>query len=90
MRFIADRNTSIIGKAMHAACATSRVNDRFQEPLYLFLELLRAGTIHSNRSDLSAGPEGDEDDQKSVLLVMRCISILPLNFRVSRPKSTLI
>jgi hypothetical protein len=59
---------------MNAACATSRVNDRFQEPLYLFLELLRAGVIHGNR------PEGESSME---LLIMRCISILPLSFRVS-------
>jgi hypothetical protein len=58
---------------MNAACATSRVNDRFQEPLYLFLELLRAGVIHGNRAEESS----------IELLIMRCISILPLNFRVS-------
>ena len=82
--FIAERDTSIIGKAMHAACATSRVNDRFQEPLYLFLELLRAGVIHGNRTELSGGPTmGDQDEQRNTLLVMRCISILPLTFRVS-------
>lgn len=87
LRFITDRHLSVIGKALHAACNNARVNDRIQEPVYLLLELLRAGVLHGNRFGteiLSGGPTfGSEADQRSALLVMRCISILPLTFRVS-------
>lgn len=76
-----------MGKAMHAGCQTARVNDRFQEALYLVLELLRAGVVHGSRFGneiLSGGPSyGEEDEQRSALLIMRCLSVLPLQFRVS-------
>jgi len=81
-----------MGKALYAACVNSRVNDRFQESLYLVLELLRAGVVHGGRwggpdaEPLSGGPSfGSEEDQSSTLLIMRVLSILPLNFRVSPP-----
>ncbi|WRT64536.1 uncharacterized protein IL334_001468 [Kwoniella shivajii] len=84
----ANHTQSLIGKALYAANAASRVNDRFQEPLYLLLELLRAGVIHGSRwggdkaEILSGGPSfGTDEEQKSILLIMRCISILPLIFR---------
>lgn len=79
----------MMGAALHAACVSSRVNDRFQESSYLLLELLRAGVVHGGRwggpddETLSGGPSfGSEDDQSSTLLIMRVLSILPLNFRV--------
>nr|XP_019008239.1 XPG domain-containing protein [Kwoniella pini CBS 10737]OCF47020.1 XPG domain-containing protein [Kwoniella pini CBS 10737] len=84
----ANHTHTLIGKASYAANAVSRVNDKFQEPLYLFLELLRAGVVHGSKwggetaETLSGGPSfGTEDEQKSILLIMRCISILPLIFR---------
>ncbi|OCF33804.1 COP9 signalosome complex subunit 5 [Kwoniella heveanensis BCC8398] len=79
---------TMIGKALHAANRVSRVNDRFQEPLYLLLELLRAGVVHGHRwggdqvEPLSGGPSfGTDEEQRSILLIMRCLSILPLMFR---------
>ncbi|WVQ79823.1 hypothetical protein IAT38_001923 [Cryptococcus sp. DSM 104549] len=79
---------SNMGKALHAAFSVSRVNDRFQEPLYLVLELLRAGVVHGGKwggrdaEYLSGGPSfGSDDEQRSTLLIMRCVSILPLMFR---------
>ncbi|WWC59720.1 uncharacterized protein I303_102282 [Kwoniella dejecticola CBS 10117] len=84
----ANHTQTLIGKALYAANAVSRVNDRFQEPLYLLLELLRAGVVHGSKwggdqaETLSGGPSfGTDEEQKSILLVMRCISILPLMFR---------
>lgn len=81
---------TVIGKALHFACISTRVNDRFQESLYLVLELVRAGVLHGDRwngpdaEPLSGGPSfGSEEDQSSTLLIMRTLSILPLNFRVS-------
>ena len=50
---------SPLARAMHAAIKQSRVNDKFQDSLYLFLELVRAGVMHghlwSNRA-FSGGP----------------------------------
>lgn len=91
---------------MHAAIKLARVNDKFQDPLYLFLELVRAGVMHghlwSGRA-FSGGPSfgtgkpvillalmtgglfapTQTDDEKScMLLVMRVLSIVPLNFKV--------
>lgn len=44
---------------MYAAIKSARVVDKFQDPLYLFLELVRAGVMHghlwSNRA-FSGGP----------------------------------
>lgn len=33
---------------MHNAIKLGRVNDKFQDPLYLFLELVRAGVMHGH------------------------------------------
>lgn len=86
-----------MGKALHAACSSSRVNDRFQESIYLVLELLRAGVVHGARwggpdsEQLSGGPSfGSEEEQSSTLLIMRVLSVLPLSFRVSQPSSSTI
>ncbi|KAJ3565031.1 hypothetical protein NP233_g7901 [Leucocoprinus birnbaumii] len=50
---------SPLARAMYAALRTARLNDKFQDPLYLFLELVRAGVMHghlwSNRA-FSGGP----------------------------------
>ena len=50
---------SPLARAMYAALRQARLNDKFQDPLYLFLELVRAGVMHghlwSNRA-FSGGP----------------------------------
>ena len=33
---------------MHTAIRQARVNDKFQDSLYLFLELVRAGVMHGH------------------------------------------
>ena len=33
---------------MHTAIKTARLNDKFQDSLYLFLELVRAGVMHGH------------------------------------------
>lgn len=33
---------------MYGAIKGARVNDKFQDPLYLFLELVRAGVMHGH------------------------------------------
>ncbi|KAK7033935.1 hypothetical protein VNI00_012560 [Paramarasmius palmivorus] len=76
---------SPLARAMHTAIKQSRLNDKFQDPLYLFLELVRAGVMHghlwSNRA-FSGGPSfGTDDEKSSMLLVMRVLSIVPLNFK---------
>jgi len=68
-----------------AITKTTRVNDKFQDPLYLFLELVRAGVLHGNlwsQRAYSGGPSfGSEEEKKCMLLVMRVLSIVPLNFK---------
>uniref|UniRef100_A0A0W0G2U0 Putative XPG I-region protein n=1 Tax=Moniliophthora roreri TaxID=221103 RepID=A0A0W0G2U0_MONRR len=76
---------SPLARAMHTAIKQARLNDKFQDPLYLFLELVRAGVMHghlwSNRA-FSGGPSfGTDDEKSSMLLVMRVLSIVPLNFK---------
>jgi len=66
----------------------AKVNDKFQEPLFLAMELLRAGVLHNGRIGTraySGGPNftgGTEADKRSMLLVMRVLSIVPLVFTV--------
>lgn len=65
----------------------SKVNDKFQEALYLAIELLRANALHNGRIGTrlySGGPnfQGSEEDKRSMLLVMRVLSIVPLSFHV--------
>ncbi|PBK98870.1 hypothetical protein ARMGADRAFT_482156 [Armillaria gallica] len=76
---------SPLARAMHTAIKQAKVNDKFQDPLYLFLELVRAGVMHghlwSSRA-FSGGPSFGTDDEKTcMLLVMRVLSIVPLNFK---------
>lgn len=88
-RFVLGHNhrLSLIGQALHAALVQSKVNDRFQEPMFIVLELLRSGVLHGQKFGeeyRSGGPvSGSEEEQASIMLIMRCLSILPLNFRVS-------
>ncbi|KAG8982314.1 hypothetical protein FRB90_006880, partial [Tulasnella sp. 427] len=76
---------SAFGRAMFNALADARVNDKFQDPIYVFLELVRAGVMHGNLWSgraYSGGPSfGSEEEKRSMLLVMRVLSILPLNFK---------
>lgn len=96
---------------MHLALKQARVNDKLQDPLYLFLELVRAGVLHGNLWSgraYSGGPSFGtgkyfdvctwlfshgqlnfnlsgtalDQEKKCMLLVMRVLSILPLNFKV--------
>jgi len=44
---------------MYTAIKPARVNDKFQDPLYLFLELVRAGVMHGHlwsQRAFSGGP----------------------------------
>ncbi|GJN92125.1 hypothetical protein Rhopal_005155-T1 [Rhodotorula paludigena] len=72
--------------ALHLAMKNAKVNDKFQEPLFLTLELLRAGVLHNGRigtRPYSGGPNfqgGTDADKRSMLLVMRVLSIVPLVF----------
>lgn len=83
-----DRQHTPYARALYAAMKVSKVNDKFQEALFLALELLRSGTLHSGRIGTkiySGGPAfaGSEEDKRSMLLVMRVMSIVPLAFHVS-------
>ncbi|KIY44975.1 XPG I-region protein [Fistulina hepatica ATCC 64428] len=74
-----------MARAMYTAIKQARLNDKFQDPLYLFLELIRAGVMHGrlwSARAFSGGPSFGTDDEKScMLLVMRVLSIVPLNFK---------
>jgi hypothetical protein len=37
-----------MARAMHSAIRQARLNDKFQDSLYLFLELVRAGVMHGH------------------------------------------
>ena len=39
---------SPMARAMHSAIRQARLNDKFQDSLYLFLELVRAGVMHGH------------------------------------------
>ncbi|KAJ6468720.1 XPG I-region protein, partial [Mycena vulgaris] len=84
--FLVNTHThSPLARAMHTAIKHAKVNDKFQDPLYLFLELVRAGVMHghlwSGRA-FSGGPSFGTDEEKAcMLLVMRVLSIVPLNFK---------
>lgn len=112
-RFLLNSHThSPLARAMYNTIKFARVNDKFQDPLYLFLELVRAGVMHghlwSGRA-FSGGPsfgtgtfchppilmDGTpfltvlfshpvDEEKKCMLLVMRVLSIVPLNFKVRR------
>ncbi|KAF8315406.1 XPG I-region protein [Clavulina sp. PMI_390] len=76
---------SPLGRAMAAALRHCKINDKFQDPLFLFLELVRGGVLHgklwSHRA-YSGGPSfGEEDEKRSMLLIMRVMSIVPLQFK---------
>jgi hypothetical protein len=48
-RFLLNSHThSPLARSMHTAIKQARVNDKFQDPLYLFLELVRAGVMHGH------------------------------------------
>lgn len=61
-----------LARAMYAAIKQARVNDKFQDSLYLFLELVRAGVMHghlwSNRA-FSGGPSFGTGENSSSLAV---------------------
>lgn len=74
------------GKAMYAALKQARLNDKFQEPLYLALELLKANVLHAGnygQQTYLGGPRTNnitEEDRSNMLLVMRTLSIVPATF----------
>jgi len=84
---------TMYARAMHASLKVARINDKFQDPLYLFLELVRAGVMHGNLWSgraYSGGPSfGTDEQKKSMLLIMRVLSIVPLQSKVHflRPSS---
>lgn len=75
------------GRAMHNSLTVSRLNDKFQEPLLILVELLRAKVLHDNYysgKQFSGGPTlGTDDEKRCMLLVIRTISIIPMQFKVS-------
>jgi hypothetical protein len=48
-RFLLNSHThSALARAMYMSIKQARLNDKFQDPLYLFLELVRAGVMHGH------------------------------------------
>ena len=48
-RFLLNSHThSPLARAMYNTIKFARLNDKFQDPLYLFLELVRAGVMHGH------------------------------------------
>jgi hypothetical protein len=88
-RFISgtDHTLTVAGQGLHAALNQCRGNDRIQESLTTIIELLRCGVLHGlyiGEGYQSGGPVGeDEQDKSSSMLILRCLSVLPLLFRVS-------
>ncbi|CAD6938696.1 unnamed protein product [Tilletia controversa] len=72
-------------RALHLALKQSRVNDKLQEPLFLALELIRAGVLHSGtysgRAHTGGPSMGSEGEKKHVLLIMRAFSMVPLSYK---------
>jgi hypothetical protein len=89
VRFIngTDHTLTMAGKALHAATSKSKLIDKLEEPLTTAIELLRFGALHGFEIDgeyKSGGPIGeDQHDINASMLVLRCMSILPLFYRVS-------
>lgn len=49
VRFLINSHVhSPLARAMYTAIRAARVNDKFQDSLYLFLELIRAGVMHGH------------------------------------------
>ncbi|KAE8210682.1 hypothetical protein CF327_g5472 [Tilletia walkeri] len=72
-------------RALHLALKQARVNDKLQEPLYLALELIRAGVLHasyySGKQYLGGPAMGTSDEKRHVLLIMRAFSMVPLSYK---------
>jgi len=64
---------------MYSAIKLARVNDKFQDPLYLFLELVRAGVMHGNlwsSRAFSGGPSfGTGKSTRSLFLLFEFSSL---------------
>ncbi len=78
-------------RALYLSLRKARLNDRFQEPLYVALELLRAGVLHANAYGgevLSGGPSTETsataEEQRHLLVVMRALSLVPVVFKPAK------
>ncbi|KAM0755876.1 hypothetical protein T439DRAFT_295879 [Meredithblackwellia eburnea MCA 4105] len=73
-------------QALYMAMKASKVNDKFQDALYLAMELLRMKALHNGKIGqrvYTGGPnfpQGSEEDKQNMLLVIRVLSIVPLSF----------
>lgn len=67
-------NHTAHAKALYLSLQEARGNDKFQEPLYLALELLRANVLHAGKFGgkiLSGGPNIGSGEWKCRLLLVR-------------------
>jgi hypothetical protein len=72
-----DHEQTLIGRALNTAVRTTKVTDKFQEPLYLVLELLRAGVCHGDRwggADTEVLSGGPSFGTGKCLLVSVCLT----------------
>lgn len=79
-----DHTHSPYGRAFRAALQRVRVTDRVQEPLFVALELIRAGVLHERPYGMlySGGAMFSEGDESAnMLLVIRVLSLLSMSFR---------
>ncbi|GAA95645.1 uncharacterized protein L969DRAFT_71183 [Mixia osmundae IAM 14324] len=71
-------------KALLASLKLAKVNDKFQEPLYLAIELIRANVLHGGKyggRTWSGGPIATtEAEKRNMLLFMRSVSIVPMSY----------
>ena len=68
---------SPLARAMYVALKGARVNDKFQDSLYLFLELVRAGVMHGNLWSgraFSGGPSFGTGKSKKVCPFSRTVT----------------
>jgi Temperature dependent protein affecting M2 dsRNA replication len=90
-RFLLNTHThSALARAMHTAIKQAKLNDKFQDPLYLFLELVRAGVMHghlwSGRA-FSGGPSFGGGELFATLEIIllpssfSCVSLFLLSWR---------
>ncbi|WFD18915.1 hypothetical protein MCAP1_001128 [Malassezia caprae] len=81
----AEHTHTAYGRALYVATQQLKINDRLQEPLYLALELIRAGVLHgepySGKSH-SGGPSfGTDEEMQRALLAMRAMSLIPMAYK---------
>ncbi|WFD33416.1 hypothetical protein MCUN1_000229 [Malassezia cuniculi] len=83
--FVGNEHThTAYGRAFHTALQAVRVTDRVQEPLFVALELVRAGVLHPRLYGqlYTGGATFDHGEEaENMLLVIRVFSLLGMSYR---------